>query len=329
MRGSHAFDRGDFAQALHSFERATTLRPDDALSWESLACTLCNLGRFENSLRAFQKSRELGHECSTCCYNVWFVCRQLGRLEEGLRALDRCLELQPDHAQAWFERGLAFGGFLGLIGGEVVSGESVATPMDGRHEQAVVAFDRVLALEPQHAGAWYCKGATLSTISQSRVAWQGLIAAGYRWDVPLQALAAVEQALELEPSNEEARALKEEIQAVIAEQPRGHLEGAKRMFEAASASGAIHDPEAQKAIRFYAQTVQMDKALAAESFFLLGQLDESIKDRLNAEKHYRSAIEAAGDEPARQRYRIALAKLLQEKGNGERGEKGEGEKGTL
>jgi tetratricopeptide (TPR) repeat protein len=215
--GSQAFDGGDFAHARRCFERATALRPDDALCWESLACALCNTGRFEDSLRAFETARRLGHECATCHYNTWVACRRLGRLEEGLQALERSLQLEAGNAQGWFDLGLALGGFLGAVGGEVVSGGAVAVPMDGRHERAVTAFDRFLAAEPGHGGAWYCKAATLYTIGHSRAASENLIAAGYQPDILRQALTCVERALTLQPGSQEARALREDILAGLGE----------------------------------------------------------------------------------------------------------------
>ena len=62
-------------------------------------------------------------------------------------------------------------------------------PFDGRHEQVVAAFDRVLALKPDHDGAWYCKACTLYKISHSGAAMQRLIASGTSPDILQQALA--------------------------------------------------------------------------------------------------------------------------------------------
>ncbi|MEW5936238.1 MAG: tetratricopeptide repeat protein [Candidatus Thermoplasmatota archaeon] len=63
-------------------------------------------------------------------------------LEVALKSLDRCLELTPDHAEAWNNKG------------------NTLDSMD-RYEDALVAYDKALAINTQLAEAWNNKGTTL------------------------------------------------------------------------------------------------------------------------------------------------------------------------
>jgi tetratricopeptide (TPR) repeat protein len=161
LAGCQAFQSQNWDLAVSCLEKAKALYPTEVCPWELLALSLANQGRFDESLRAFEKVHELNHECPTCCYNRWIVCRQLGRLQEGLKALERLLELEPKNSQGWFEHGLALGGFLGLVGGEI----GTAAPFDGRHERSVESFQKAVALDPTMYDAWVCMGIVLTQLA--------------------------------------------------------------------------------------------------------------------------------------------------------------------
>jgi hypothetical protein len=106
---------------------------------------------------------------------------------------------------------------------------------------------------------------------------------------------------------------------VMPDQPQLLLKRAQATFEIARASDKL-DAETQKKIRDDAEAARKDKTVVAESFYLVGRLDETNRDWPGAEKNYRQAIAAVGDGPAGARYRVALAKVLQR----ERAAAGEG-----
>ncbi|MFI5277782.1 MAG: tetratricopeptide repeat protein, partial [Ktedonobacterales bacterium] len=65
-----------------------------------------------------------------------------GDYVRALAAYDRALALRPDHADTWYNKGVALG-------------------QAGRTEEALAAYDRALALRPDHADTWYNKGVAL------------------------------------------------------------------------------------------------------------------------------------------------------------------------
>ena len=204
--GCELFNAGQFEGAIAAFARAADLRPDDFRPWEMTGCCFGGLSRWEECIAAFERSRSLGHECEHCWYNRSMALCELRRAEEALRAVDRSLELGPDNPEAWHFRGLILGMAHGRAPGELEK-------FDGRHEQAVAAFDRVLALQPDHYAALYCKAYTLYKISHSCEATQNLIAAGSPPNVLEQAVECVERAIALSPDDAQAVRLREQILA--------------------------------------------------------------------------------------------------------------------
>jgi tetratricopeptide (TPR) repeat protein len=208
--GCDFFNADQYDAAIAAFSRAAALRPDDFRPWEMTGCCYGGLAQWEDSLAAFERARDLGHECEQCCYNRSIALCQLHRAVEAIQALERSLELEPNNSAAWYKLGLILGMAHGRAHREL-------EPFDGRHERAVAAFDRVLALEPNHYGAWYCKAYTMYKCSHSWSATQGLIAAGYAPDILQQALACVEEAIALQPDRPEAASVRDDILAWIAE----------------------------------------------------------------------------------------------------------------
>ncbi len=210
--GWRLFNAGQLEGAIAAFARAAAIRPADYRPWEVTGCCLGGLSRWDESLAAFEKARQLGHECADCWFNRSIAMCQLHRAEEALQALDRSLSLEPNNVAAWHNKGMILGMAHGRAPGELEL-------FDGRHERAVAAFDRVLVLEPEHCWAWHYKAYTLYKISHSWAAIQRLIAAGWPRDkdIAQEALACIERAMALHPDRPEAAELRDEITAWIAE----------------------------------------------------------------------------------------------------------------
>ena len=59
--------------------------------------------------------------------------------------------LRPEYAEAWYNRGVALGAL-------------------GRYAEAVVSFDRVIAIDPGDAEAWYSRGQALRCLGRQEEA---------------------------------------------------------------------------------------------------------------------------------------------------------------
>lgn len=202
--GYRLFKEQKYDAATELFAQAAAIWPDNFMPWEMTGCCHGSAGRWAECVAAFEQSRQRGHECEFCWYNTATALRHLLRADDALHALDRALTLNPNHANAWYDRGLILGMAFGRRKDELEF-------MDGRHEKAVVAFDRAIALRPDAWATWYYKAYVLYKISQSSEATQGLVAAGYPPNPARQALTCVEKALALQPEQADAMELRDDV----------------------------------------------------------------------------------------------------------------------
>jgi len=58
--------------------------------------------------------------------------------------LAKAIEINPNHAEAWYGKGVALGKL-------------------GKHEEALKCYEKAIEINPNHAKAWYGKGAALKS----------------------------------------------------------------------------------------------------------------------------------------------------------------------
>ncbi|MBM3384390.1 MAG: tetratricopeptide repeat protein, partial [Betaproteobacteria bacterium] len=85
-----------------------------------------------------------------------------------LACYKRVIELKPDYAEAWYNRGVTLGDFK-------------------RHEEALASYDRAIELKPDYAAAWSNRGVALNDLKRHE-----------------EALASYKRAIELKPDYAEA-----------------------------------------------------------------------------------------------------------------------------
>jgi serine/threonine protein kinase len=106
-------------------------------------------------------------------YNKGFSFDKLGRTEDAMRCYDKCLDLNPQYADAWHGKGLDF--FV-----------------LGRDEEAIDCYDKALELDPRKADAWNQKGISLGSLGRFE-----------------EAIKCFDKALELNPNYTRARSSRE------------------------------------------------------------------------------------------------------------------------
>ena len=112
-------------------------------------------GAYELALIALDKAIELKPDHAKAWSNKGVVLENLGRHEEALEAHEKAIELKPDHADAWNNKG--------------------ATLFDlGRYEEALAAYDKAIDLKPDNAKAWYNKAGLYSLIGDKENALENL-----------------------------------------------------------------------------------------------------------------------------------------------------------
>ncbi len=115
--------------------------------------------------------------------------------EDAVAAFDRAVNLDPDHAEAWFLKGVALATLErheeALSAAEQVVRlrpsdhdawlhKAVALDQLGRHQSALAALERVLELRPHHQEAAFRRAETLTALQrreEALVAWQDVVRA--------------------------------------------------------------------------------------------------------------------------------------------------------
>jgi protein O-GlcNAc transferase len=138
--------QGKFAEALAAYERAMQLRPRDIEAAYNRAVALQQQGRREEAESAYRDI--LRQSPNRFVYvNLGALLQEQGRLDEALAAFDAALALDPDYAEAQFNRG-------------------VVLQQQGRLDAAIDAYKQSLRLRPDYIEAATNAGIALQELGR-------------------------------------------------------------------------------------------------------------------------------------------------------------------
>jgi tetratricopeptide (TPR) repeat protein/serine/threonine protein kinase len=167
-RGRAAYEAKRLPQAVAAYEAALRLDPANfwALMW--LGMSLRDLGQgpehFAGAAGVFSGCILKRPDFPNAYYGRALAYTQLRRCRDALRDLDTVIELAPNDAHAWNQRGVIYCDYL------------------RQFEQAVADFSKAIELAPKYALAWGNRGWAFRKLGQ--------------WD---KALADCSKAIELDP----------------------------------------------------------------------------------------------------------------------------------
>jgi tetratricopeptide (TPR) repeat protein len=182
----------EWEEAIISFEKSLKLDPDNSKLWHNKGMVLNNLGRQEEAIESFNNALQLVKFASTY-FHKGIALRKLGRYEEATADYDKALELESSNQhEIWNEKGIslqALGRYKEAIDSHFKASEikkddptswlnlRILLELDGnsykqgemlqdlgRHQRAIVSFDKVLSMDPKHFRAWYRRGISLNKI---------------------------------------------------------------------------------------------------------------------------------------------------------------------
>ena len=129
------FERKQFPESLQMYREAVALAPDNPYLWLGLGSAYqANPGQLDESLRCLEKCVELQPDFADAHCRIGLVLSQLGRPSEAVAAYRRALELDPGSVDA--RNGL----------GNILQGE-------GRLQEAMALYKAALELSPDSASA--------------------------------------------------------------------------------------------------------------------------------------------------------------------------------
>ena len=154
-------------EALKCLDRALEIDQKNTTVWFNKGSLLIDLKRFKEAIASLEEAKKLGASDAAC--GIAF-CQQMlsgdgpeqlsakalqelgrGRAQEALVLLDQALQLAPQYAQAWINKG-------------------VCLVHLNQAQQALDCFNKSLALMPDSAEAWINKGAALGELGKHREA---------------------------------------------------------------------------------------------------------------------------------------------------------------
>ena len=128
--------------ALEAYRRAVLAKPDHAEALCNRGAVLAGLGRNDEALASYDCALAVAPGFGEALSNRGNALKALGRLDEALSSYDRALKARPDDAQALFNRGVTLHELK-------------------RFDEALASYDRALAVRPDHAEALSNRGDAL------------------------------------------------------------------------------------------------------------------------------------------------------------------------
>jgi protein O-GlcNAc transferase len=177
--------RGEWREALASYDKMLTINPHDAATLGNRGNVLHQLNRPEDALVSYDQALTIRPDYAEMHYGRGNALRALRRYEEAIASYDRALALKADFVEALNNRGLALRNLKRLPEALESYDQALAVRPSftdalcnrgnalrdlRRPQHALVNYDQALAIKPEFAGAWYGRGNALRDLMQDQEA---------------------------------------------------------------------------------------------------------------------------------------------------------------
>ena len=128
------YSQGQLQRALQEAETLAQKFPQSAILLNIKGAVLRDLGQFDASVEAYNKSLAIKPDHAEAYYNMGNAIKVQGKLEEAIKAYNKALAIKPDYAEAHHNMG-------------------VTLQEQGKLEEAIEAYNKSLAIKPDYAEA--------------------------------------------------------------------------------------------------------------------------------------------------------------------------------
>ena len=142
-----------YEQALASFQRALTLEPDYASAWSNRSVSLWKLGRYNDAFASSERAIAINPFSSVAWYNHGRILTTLGKFEETVAAYNRALQGDAN---------IGYGSTIA----EIWINQSAMLWRLERYEEAITAADNALGINPDSSAAWYNRALALMSLKR-------------------------------------------------------------------------------------------------------------------------------------------------------------------
>ena len=172
---------GRRVEAADNYLRATTLKPDYAAAWNSLAMVRQQSGELPQAEEAYRQAMKLMPDSAELHNNLGTLLHDRGMLDDAESAYRRALQLQDDYAEAYNNLGTLLKDRDRCDDAETAFRRALALNPDSaeirnnlggvlfilqRPAEAVAECDQALRLKPEYADAHAHRGAALASLGE-------------------------------------------------------------------------------------------------------------------------------------------------------------------
>jgi tetratricopeptide (TPR) repeat protein len=104
-------------------------------------------GKFEEAVASFDKALDINPNIAEAWGNRGIILRKLGRNREALDSYDKAIDIYPNYVLVWYNRGV----LLGML---------------GRYSEALASYDKAIAIYPKSPDAWNNRGDALNNLGR-------------------------------------------------------------------------------------------------------------------------------------------------------------------
>jgi tetratricopeptide (TPR) repeat protein len=160
----------DFNRSLHELDKATRLNPQSPIAWYNKGVVLNELKKTKEAIKSYDKVIMLNHDQAImpnsiyvkAWYNKACSFKDLGdryesnmahteatmAYKESIMAYNKTIELAPNHAKAWQNKGVAY-------------------YKQHLYNESLQAYNITIDLDPTDADSWFSKGRVLHELNRS------------------------------------------------------------------------------------------------------------------------------------------------------------------
>lgn len=148
MKGDDLFDAGKYQDAIETYEESITQDPKQARAWAGKGYALNVLKDYENALIAFDEAVAISPNFGKAVYERGNALYGLSRYDEAIIAYDNAIKIYPQYAY------LAY------------YGKAKALQALEKNSDALSLYEKAISLKSDYAPAWNFKGETLSALGR-------------------------------------------------------------------------------------------------------------------------------------------------------------------
>jgi tetratricopeptide (TPR) repeat protein len=193
IEGNSLFAKGDYQNALESYNKSIALDSENDAAWAAQGNAFYSLQNNENAYESYKMATKLNSNNALAWNGIGNALTNLKRYNEAVEAYDRAIDIAPDSKNPYNGKGNALQGLY-------------------KYSEALDAYNQSISKDPKYSSPWNGRGAVLYQLSRY-----------------CEAVESYQKALELNPNNEAAKnnLLKAKEKCVVSPTQAGIIENSQ------------------------------------------------------------------------------------------------------